>query len=122
MGLPVYTDRAYYPKDINKYPYIRNFFEVGPKEFLNLVKNAVCTIGSSFHLAAFSILFKKDLFCINGDADSRMNNLWSHLGLKDRSIDFSASILSVKGYDYDNIAERMQNYKNNSLCFLERFV
>lgn len=124
MGLPVYTDRAYYPKDINKYPYIRNSFEVGPKEFLNLVKNAVCTIGSSFHLAAFSILLKKDFYTINGDKDSRTNNLLSKLGLLNRVISLSKPTLyEHKSINYSvGIVEQVGSYRKKSLEFIHKYV
>lgn len=85
-GIEVVTEKAYYPKDLKKYPHIHEYLPTGPREFLNLVKNATIVCGGSFHLQVFSILFHKNFYCINGDKDARTNNLLSKCGLENRII------------------------------------
>lgn len=85
-GLEVITEKAYYPKDLKKFGHIHEYLPTGPREFLNLVKNATLVCGGSFHLQVFSILFHKDFYCINGDKDARSNNLLKKCGLGDRII------------------------------------
>lgn len=84
--LPVITDGTYYPKEMKEFSEIQQYKAVGPSEFLNLVKNAEIVCGASFHLMVFSILFQKNFYCINGDVDSRMNNLMKIFDLSNHII------------------------------------
>lgn len=84
LNLPVICESCYSPGDLDRYDNVTPYIPVGPSEFLNLVKNAKVVCGASFHLMVFSILFKKDFYCMNGDVDSRMNNLMKVCGCEDR--------------------------------------
>lgn len=124
IELPVITERAYYPKDIRPFKHIRNHIETGPREFLNLIKNAEYVIGGSFHLLVFSILFQKNFYCINGDKDSRTNNLLKKLGLEKRIISLE------KPNDYptepihynSSIENSIRAYKQSSVEFLSKHL
>ena len=121
MDCKVVTDKAYYPKDIKKYGNIESYIPTGPKEFLNLIRHAKCVCGGSFHLQVFSVLFHKNFYCINGDKDSRTNNLLSVLGLKDRIISLESphSKAPLEITDYDCVYERLNNYRQTSIAFLQ---
>ena len=84
LGLPVVCDNCYTPGALRGYYNVHPHVATGPAEFLNLVKNATVVCGASFHLMVFSIIFHKDFYCMNGDVDSRMNNLMKTLCLEDR--------------------------------------
>lgn len=84
LGLPVICEACYQPGDLNIYDNVKPYIPTGPSEFLNLIKNAKIVCGASFHLMVFSILFNKDFYCMNGDVDSRMNNLMKVFGCEDR--------------------------------------
>ncbi len=74
----------------NQYDVITSYkkrFDVGPKEFLNLVYNAKLVLVTSFHGTVFSILFERPFFAIGGDNDNRISNLLKKLGLENRTID-----------------------------------
>ena len=62
-------------------------FDVGPIEFLNLIKNAKLVLSSSFHGTIFSILLNKPFFALNGIKDFRISTLLEKMGLEDRSIE-----------------------------------
>lgn len=84
--LPVVTDCAhpfYQMQGFRDFHLVR---EVGPSEFLNLIKNATVVCGASFHLMVFSILFKKNFYCLGGDVDSRMNNLMKIMHMEERIV------------------------------------
>lgn len=84
----------------NKYDMFYNFekyYECGPLEFLNLVKNAKIVLSTSFHGTVFSILFNKPFLSVNGDKDFRINTLLKKMGLEKCSI--------YKG----NVDERLDN-------------
>lgn len=124
LGMPVITERAYYPKDIKKYKHIMNYPEVGPSEFLNLIKNATYVCGGSFHLQVFSILFRKEFYCINGDKDSRTHNLLVKLGLEDRIVSLShpTIVTSHPTINYDNISNKLTYYREPSFDFLNKYT
>lgn len=124
LGMKVITSEAYYPKDISKFKNIRNYIEVGPKEFLNLVRNATFTIGASFHLLVFSILFHKQFYCINGDKDSRLSNLLEKLKLQKRIVSLSGDIVfDMSPIDnYGEIQVLLNDYRHQSVEYLNKFL
>lgn len=124
MGCRVVTEKAYYPKDINQYGNIEEYLPTGPKEFLNLIKYAKCVCGGSFHLQVFSILFKKNFYCINGDKDSRTNNLLSVLGMNDRIISLDNTHIEdcSQIQDYDAVLEKLYSYRNYSSSFIDECI
>lgn len=93
----------------------------GPLEFLNLCKFATYTIGKSFHLVAFSILFRKPFFAVNGMEDSRVIDLLKLTGLEQRSVSpingFSTIPTQI---DFDEVHHRLADAKKQSLDWLRR--
>ncbi len=61
-------------------------YDCGPREFLNIISHADYTIGKSFHLLAFSLIFSKEFLMVSRENDSRMENLLRPLHLMDRMI------------------------------------
>lgn len=120
LNLPVIYDTCYYKKDIINYDNIYSYPEVGPSEFLNLVKNATYICGASFHLMVFAILYKKNFCCLNGDIDSRMNNLMKLFGLEKniksivKPTDFN---ISETNYSC-NTKEKLESLRRISSSFL----
>lgn len=110
--LPVIVENSYTPRDLKRYKYIKPYSAVGPSEFLNLVKYSKIVCGASFHLMVFAILFNKEFFCINGDVDSRLNNLMSLTGNEDRIISIHSPIKLQKS------VSRLQEMKKISVSFL----
>lgn len=66
--------------------------DVGPKEFLNLCKNAKLICCDSFHAIAFSILLQRPFAVVNGMKDSRIANLLHLTGLQNHSIELNGEI------------------------------
>lgn len=124
LGCKVITEKAYYPKDIQKYGNIEPYIPTGPKEFINLIRYAKCICGGSFHLQVFSILFQKDFYCINGDKDSRTNHLLNQFGLEDRIISLSEpKFRAPLKVDYKNGTDQALNdYRKTSVQFLSQYV
>lgn len=67
----------------------------GPKEFLNLCKNATIICCDSFHAVVFSILFRKSFFVVDGMKDNRISNLLKITHLQNRSFSLSDDYLSA---------------------------
>lgn len=111
-NLPVIVENSYTPGDLKRYKYIKPYSAVGPSEFLNLVKYSKIVCGASFHLMVFAILFNKEFFCINGDIDSRLNNLMRITGNEDRIISIHSPIKFPKSISH------LYDMKKISVSFL----
>lgn len=94
--------------------------DVGPKEFLNLTKNARIVCCDSFHAVVFSIMLQVPFLAMDGMNDSRISNLLKMTGLESRSASIDRSI---DGSIFNQISsihlERLHPYINNSLNFLK---
>ena len=119
MGLPVIYENCYPTNEMSRYDNIKSYPAVGPIEFLNLIKNATFVCGASFHLMVFSLIFGKKFCCMNGDVDSRMENLMRLAGTEDNVwsiVDKSKNNISDKIVDYQNHFEEM---REKSILFLK---
>lgn len=98
----------------------RTIIDATPEDFLTLIKNASCVVTSSFHGTIFSILFKKDFYCLelNDGADSRSASLLSQLKLTNRLItkDETPSFSHVV-YN-DDIDKNIADLRAHSMAFL----
>lgn len=63
------------------------YISVGPLGFASLIKNAKFTIGTSFHLAAFSIIFERPFLIIGLESNKkRIQNILRLVNLEDNFI------------------------------------
>lgn len=124
LSLPVICEKAYYKHEITRFEHIKRIIDVGPKEFLNLIKFATYICGDSFHLQVFAILFKKDFSCFNGDKDSRTRTLLQQLGLENQIVKINHRDRLIKNHieTYDEVDERIEEYKKNSLYYLSENI
>lgn len=115
-NLPVIVENSYTPGDLKRYKHIKAYAAVGPSEFLNLVKNSKVVCGASFHLMVFAVLFNKKFFCINGDVDSRLNNLMKITGNQDCiiSIQSPKNIQKTESY-LEDIRKHSENFLVDSI-------
>lgn len=99
----------------------------GPSEFLFAIKNAAMIFTDSFHGTIFSILFEKK-FCTlkrfsdteTGSQNSRIENLFRMLGLKDLFLGEAdlERIYDWTSIDYESVRPRLQSIRENSLNYL----
>lgn len=97
-----------------------HYFYSTPQEFLQLVYNANFILGSSYHLAAFSINFNKDFISISPDRfSSRINNLLEKTNLLKRKIDLNNDYTTIDelisnkiDYSYANIILNQERIKS----------
>ena len=97
--------------------------DVGPKEFLGLIKNAAYVITTSFHGLVFSMLFKKQFIVPRIEHMGRQINLLKLLNLQDRIIENVADETEAIGSDinYNDIDYlEMERIKNESIKFIQR--
>ncbi len=93
--------------------------DCGPREFLSIVKNATLCIGNSFHLLAFSLILGREFILLSNEADSRMMNLLSPMGLTDRLIVGNAAILCNGEIDFVEVWEKLSLLREDSMRYLK---
>lgn len=97
-----------------------NINDAGPLEFLNLIKNAKCVVGNSFHATAFSIIFDKEFytFSLKGHQNSsRMKDLLDELDIKDR---LDPEHLPNIALDYNVINGKVESYRDICKKFIKK--
>lgn len=101
-------------------------FDIGPKEFLNLIRNANYVFTDSFHGTVFSILNEKKFLTFNrfsskskNSRNSRIDSLFSLLDLENRrSLDMNLSIVD-DDIDYNKVYEKLKKLREKSLEYLD---
>lgn len=101
-------------------------YEVGPEEFISLIKNAKYVCTDSYHGMLFSInynipfsVFKrfKNMDAVN--QNSRINSILEILGLQKRIMERVVDAKIVKKCDFTNANSILENERKKSLLYLE---
>ena len=97
-------------------------FDAGPKEFLNLFKNAEFVITTSFHGTAFSVIFEKPFYSVlkNGYRTERFENLLKQLHLENRMI--TDCLGEIESIDYKNISPIIEQKRIESIEYLKKIL
>lgn len=100
---------------------------VGPREFLNYIRNAEYVFTDSFHCSVFSILYKKNFFTFSRFAEgakqstnTRIDNLLHITGLEDRRMTKDKTVedvISNKG-SFEGVDARLNAYRKSSMDYL----
>jgi hypothetical protein len=102
--------------------------DAGPKEFVNIVKNAEIILADSFHATIFSVIFNKKFFVLNRFANnssqstnSRIDSLLEMLKLEDRRIENIGDIENRYNemIDYEKVNEILKNWSGESKEYLK---
>ncbi len=114
-------------------PYLDNFakcdmnfgdyqlFDIGPDDFVNLIRNAKYVLTDSFHGSVFSILYHKKFIVLDRyiegkqSRNSRIDSLCGLLGLEERRCFNNIA----KEIDYEKVDNRLSKLRNESMVFLE---
>ena len=91
--------------------------DIGPSEFLSLIRYSSYVLAASFHAVAFSIIFKKQFNTIMKSGAERVESLLRKLKLEDRRIDHSREIDINKKIEYD-ISNALDEYIQHSKKWL----
>ena len=106
-------------------------YNVGPAEFLYLLKNAECIMTDSFHASVFSLQFHRPFYTFNrfengkgNSTSSRIDSLLSTVGLLDRKVSNGATFedLSTNAINFSDVNERMEKFRAFSLNYLKSIV
>lgn len=91
---------------------------IGPMEWLGLIHDTEYVVTDSFHGAAFSIIFEKNLFVsLSSCTNSRLITLLDHFNLQHRVIGAQKLNVSDK-INYERIRKIMEEKRERSLAYL----
>lgn len=98
----------------------KNFVNIGPLQFLWLIKNASYVISNSFHATAFSIIFEKEFYVVNRKVhiNTRMRDFLSQLSLSDRII-CHINDMELGNINYKVVLPKLQFLIEQSKNFLK---
>lgn len=106
-------------------------YNVGPAEFLYLIKNAECVMTDSFHASVFSLQFHRNFYTFNrfenangNSTTSRIDSLLSTANVMDRKVKNGASVSDLANtvIDYKDIDERLKQFRASSEAYLKTIV
>lgn len=99
---------------------IERKLDVGPREFLSLVKYAECVVTNSFHGTVFSTIYHKPFVsAIKDKVDARRASLMKQFGLENHLM--SPSTINtdiIKNTDFDKVENNIAPLRKNSLNYL----
>lgn len=99
-----------------------SYDDLGPKEYLSLIKNASCVITTSFHGTAFSLIFRKSFYLMNINSHNlRPLSLLKSLGLEERVV-IGNERVSFKEIDYNSVNNKINEWRDKSRMFLNENV
>lgn len=109
-----------YLKELKKI-FHKQIANIGPEEFIGLIKNANCVITNSFHGTIFSMLYRKDFYTINaGHVNSRIENLLKIANIQERCISDYEDIKKCSNIDYNTVFENISKHSLSSKEFLKK--
>ena len=103
-------------------------YNVGPKEFLNYIRNAEYVLTDSFHGSVFSILYKKNFFTFSRFSETakqgtntRIDNLLNITGLQGRRVSNTdkAEEIVKREVSFDGVDERLNQLREFSMNYLK---
>ena len=98
-------------------------YDVGPEEFVNLIRHAAYVCTDSFHGSVFSIIYRRQFISFNRFAEgansrnSRLDTLFRNIGISRR---FAGDIVTEidQPIDYDAVEERLAAMREQSCRYL----
>ena len=95
--------------------------DIGPSEFLSLIKYSSYVLAASFHAVAFSVIFQKQFHTIMKTGAERVESLLRRLGLESRRIQHSREISFEENICYAKL-HSLNEYVENSEKYLDRAI
>lgn len=101
-------------------------YNSGPRDFLSYIDNAAVILTSSFHGTAFSLIYKKPFYVLNGMTDNRISSILKSTKMENRSLESIKDVNSVTLDQPDIVAidaflsqekERSEKYLKEVLDF-----
>lgn len=100
-------------------------YDCGPREFLNLIKNAKYVCTSSFHGSALSLILNKQLISIRGMKDNRISSILIKGGIQNcviTSVEDVQHLPKVLIPDYDIVDNLIIDYAKSGWDFIKKNI
>ena len=119
LNLPIYN---IVPPPRGIFSGCRRRLDVGPQDFLSMIKYASFVVTNSFHGTAFSTTYQKPFVSVVTDTpDPRMKSLLDQLGLVDHLVgEAEVDVQRMLDTDFSQVQERKEKLRASSIGFLER--
>ncbi|UZT05993.1 polysaccharide pyruvyl transferase family protein [Clostridium sp. LQ25] len=103
---------------------VKRKLDIGPLEFLSMVKNAEFVVTNSFHGTAFSTIYNKPYVSIHtGIPDPRMASLLSQLGLSDHLVTYKEiNVDKMVNTDFSLVKGKMKILRQSSIDYLKKAI
>lgn len=130
-GLPVYAIFNTYRSEGNKLYGVKNIYNAGPFDFLNIIQNAEFVLTDSFHGNVFSILMEKEFYYVsktNDDGkpvrDDRIDDFLGKIGLLDRKISSRSTFFrrQITEQDIMRVSTTVSFLKNEAISYLQYYL
>jgi len=106
-------------KQFKKMDGVEYVSDIGPAQWLYLVRNASYVVTNSFHGTAFAINYRKNFYVeFSSATNSRLSNIVKLLGLEDRVLLENADIIPAS-IDYTKTEKALTELKDRSVTFLD---
>ena len=108
----------------------KKLFDTGPKEFINLIKNADYVFTDSFHASVFSLIYNKQFFVFprlgKEDMSNRIYSLLALFNCMDYFLDTKEKktieyINSLSSITYEDLS-KFETLKKKSLSFILKYI
>lgn len=90
---------------------------LSPEEFLGYYQYATCCVGISFHATAFSLIFRKDFYCVSSPMQDRSLNLMKTIGVPERLVKVGEDV-KFSPIDYSDKEQNYEQLRASSLQYL----
>lgn len=103
-------------------------YDIGPKEWINLIRNAEYICTDSFHGTVFSLINNRQFFTFERynknskvSTNSRIYSLLKRLNLDERILNGTEKIDDVLKYkiDFNNVNNKLEEFRNEAIKFLK---
>lgn len=103
-----------------------DLLEVGPAEFISLIKYAKCVVTGSYHALMFSLLMHSDFYIYMDDASAENSRLLSALSLfgLERQLYYETSSLpkTLPHVDYSQVDSILKERRDESMALLRASI
>lgn len=98
--------------------------DIGPKEFVGLIKYADAILTTSFHGTVFSIVYRKKFMAVLPNATGgRISSILQELGLNKRIASKTSDVKNIKSeINYDNVEMVLGEKRRESYEYIKKIV
>lgn len=105
----------------------QHLYDVDAADFVNLIRHADYILTDSFHGSIFSILNHKKFITLDrfkegskNSRNSRIDSLFSLLGLENRRYNGDIYTAIEKNIDYNDVDKKIEEFRSSSISYLDK--